>query len=279
MAGRNFFDKLERDIDLQKEYKKIESLVLNANNNSDFSLENVIEFNFKDWKYNANFLDFIGLREQLGFTFEQDRYELVSSGHIENVYDFFDYCEMIVNMTKNLSAYDYVGHRVTIREIERIMKFDLNALNHEIRKYGDKYIIVQKDAAVAEVVEIVEENLAETILEYNHYVLKGNLERKKEILIKIASILEPKRSEIDMLNSQLSSDYFYMVNTMNIRHNNCDSSDNKKYNVYFTNASVEEKEEIYDDIYQMGLLIFLLLENKKRSSKIKEIKEMRKLIE
>lgn len=182
-------------------------------------------------------------------------------------------------MTKNLSAYDYVGHRVTIREIERIMKFDLNALNHEIRKYGDKYIIVQKDAAVAEVVEIVEENLAETILEYNHYVLKGNLERKKEILIKIASILEPKRSEIDMLNSQLSSDYFYMVNTMNIRHNNCDSSDNKKYNVYFTNASVEEKEEIYDDIYQMGLLIFLLLENKKRSSKIKEIKEMRKLIE
>lgn len=82
-----------------------------------------------------------------------------------------------------------------------------------------------------------------------------------------------------MLNSQLSSDYFYMVNTMNIRHNNCDSSDNKKYNVYFTNASVEEKEEIYDDIYQMGLLIFLLLENKKRSSKIKEIKEMRKLIE
>lgn len=42
MAGRNFFDKLERDIDLQKEYKKIESLVLNANNNSDFSLENVI---------------------------------------------------------------------------------------------------------------------------------------------------------------------------------------------------------------------------------------------
>lgn len=42
---------------------------------------------------------------------------------------------------------------------------------------------------------------------------------------------------------------------------------------------LRKKEQIYDDIYQMGLLIFLLLENKKRSSKIKEIKEMRKLIE
>lgn len=38
--------------------------------------------------------------------------------------------------------------------------------------------------------------------------------------------------------------------------------------------SDQEKEEWYDEIYQMGLLIFLLLENKERSTKIANIKNI-----
>lgn len=39
--------------------------------------------------------------------------------------------------------------------------------------------------------------------------------------------------------------------------------------------SDQEKEEWYDEIYQMGLLIFLLLENKGRSTKIANIKNIK----
>ena len=77
-------------------------------------------------------------------------------------------------------------------ELQRLINYDLNYFNHEIRKVGDKYLIIQKDAAVSEVVDIVEDSLAKIILEYNHYVLKGDLETKKNILVKIANALEAK---------------------------------------------------------------------------------------
>ena len=107
--------------------------------------------------------------------------------------------------------------------------------------------------------------------EYNHYVLKGDLEKKKNILIKIAASLEPKKSGIKGINNQLCNDYFYLVNNMDIRHNNCDSSDKSNYNAYFDKLTIREKEEWYDEIYQMGLLIFLLLENKGRSTRIYKV--------
>lgn len=60
---------------------------------------------------------------------------------------------------------------------------------------------------------------------------------------------------------------------MNIRHNNCDKTYVGKYNEKFDILKSEEKEEWYDDIFQMSLLIYLLLENKKNSSKIKYFKQ------
>lgn len=73
-----------------------------------------------------------------------------------------------------------LSHEDNINEIKRLVNYDLNSLNHEIRKLDDKYLIVQKDAAVSEVVELVEPAIADSILEYNHYVLKGDLEKKKK---------------------------------------------------------------------------------------------------
>ena len=61
---------------------------------------------------------------------------------------------------------------------------------------------------------------------------------------------------------------------MDIRHNNCDISNTKNYNEVFVKMSDQEKEEWYDEIYQMGLLIFLLRENKERSIKIANVKNL-----
>ena len=71
-------------------------------------------------------------------------------------------------------------------------------------------------------------------------------------------------------------DYFYLINNMDIRHNNCDFSDTSNYNAYFDKLTLKEKEEWYDEIYQMGLLIFLLSENKERSTKVANIKNLLK---
>ena len=255
MGRRNFFDRLARTIDFHGD-----------------SIEDSIERYFKNWKYNANYLSFKELRDQLKFTFVRDGYYNVPSGHIKDANDFFDYCEMIINMVVLLPEEEAEYHENNVNEIIRLIDYDLNSLNHKIRKINDKCLIIQKDAAVSEVIDIVEDSLAKIILEYNHYLLKGDLEKKKNILVKIANALEPKRPEINELNKQLCSNYFYLINNMDIRHNNCDSSDTSNYNVYFDKLTINEKEEWYDEIYQMSLLIFLLLENRNRTKKISDLK-------
>lgn len=97
MGRRNFFDRLARTIDFQREYQKIESLVLQPHSLPGDSIEDSIERYFKNWKYNANYLSFKELRDQLKFTFVRDGYYDVPSGHIKDANDFFDYCEMIIN--------------------------------------------------------------------------------------------------------------------------------------------------------------------------------------
>lgn len=271
MGRRNFFDRLARTIDFQREYQKFESLVFQPHSLHGDSIEDSIERYFKNWKYNANYLSFKELRDQLKFTFVRDGYYNVPSGHIKDANDFFDYCEMIINMVVLLPE-EAEYHENNVNEIIRLIDYDLNSLNHKIRKINDKCLIIQKDAAVSEVIDIVEDSLAKIILEYNHYLLKGDLEKKKNILVKIANALEPKQPEINELNKQLCSNYFYLINNMDIRHNNCDSSDTSNYNVYFDKLTINEKEEWYDEIYQMSLLIFLLLENRNRTKKISDLK-------
>ena len=274
MGRRNFFDRLVRTLNFQKEYQKIESLVLQPHSLHGYSIEDSIEHYFKDWKYNANYLSFKELRDQLGFPFVRDGYYDLPSGIIKDVNDFFDYCEMIINMIVLLPEEEAEYHGKNVNEIIRLIDYDLDFLNHRIRKIDDKYLIIQKDATASEVVDIVEDSLAKIILEYNHYLLKGDLEKKKNILIKIANALEPLKGEIKATNYQLYKDYFYLINNMDIRHNNCDSSDTSNYNAYFDKLTIKEKEEWYDEIYQMGLLIFLLLENKEKSTKIANIKNL-----
>ena len=133
-------------------------------------------------------------------------------------------------------------------------------------------IIEQKDVAVTEVVDIVAPSLADSILEYNHCVIRGNIEEKKAILLKIINSLEPKLPELKRINGRLFSDYSYLINNMNLRHNNCDSNDEKKYDEKFSKLSNSEKEEWYDETFQMGLLMFLLLKHKDRKGKINAMK-------
>ena len=65
--------------------------------------------------------------------------------------------------------------KVTKLLVKPIINYDLESLNYTVSKMSDdQYIIVQKDAAVSEVVELVEPTIADSILEYNHYVLKTN---------------------------------------------------------------------------------------------------------
>lgn len=274
MGRKTFFDALERELDLQKEYVKIDSLILTTTNWYGQTFNSCIEYYFKNWKDKKNYLTFYELRETFGYTYECNRNCYKITGHINSNNDFFIYCEMILNIVQNVipkEEYQYLEE--TMKQILEIICYDLEVLNCKICTKSDgKLIIEQKDAAVTEAVDIVEPGLADSILEYNHYVLRGNIEEKKAILLKIINPLEPKLPELKRINGGLFSDYSYLINNMNLRHNNCDSNDEKKYNEKFSKLSDSEKEEWYDETFQMCLLMFLLLKHQDRKDKINAMK-------
>ena len=70
----------------------------------------------------------------------------------------------------------------------------------------------------------------------------------------------------------LESDFFYMVNSRNVRHNNCDAADKKKYNAKFVTLTSQEQEDWYDEIYQECLMAFLMLEQANREKRIAAFK-------
>lgn len=170
MGRKTFFDVLERELDLQKEYVKIDSLILTTTNWYGQTFNSCIEYYFKNWKDKKNYLTFYELRETFGYTYECNRNCYKITGHINSNNDFFIYCEMILNIVQNvIPKEEYLYLEDTMKQILEIICYDLEVLNCKICTKSDgKLIIEQKDAAVTEVVDIVEPCLADSILEYNH---------------------------------------------------------------------------------------------------------------
>ena len=81
---------------------------------------------------------------------------------------------------------------------------------------------------------------------------------------------EGMKSNIKVLNSKLDDDIGFMLNNINIRHNNKSGKSKKEY-VYKMRKDTMEKW--YDETYQMLLLAFLLNEQPNRSKKISHLKE------
>ena len=111
------------------------------------------------------------------------------------------------------------------------------------------------------------------IIEYNHYLLRGDLEAKKQILKQIADALEPKRKTLEGFSKELTRNYFELVNTMNVRHNNLDPVDKGNYNAVFASYTLDQQESWYDLIYEQALMLFVLLEQQERSKIINEYKQ------
>jgi hypothetical protein len=150
----------------------------------------------------------------------------------------------------------------------------LKQYNHTAYYYDDDecVLVVEDRVDVTAVSEIVPDQLALGIIKYNHRLLKGELETKKTILLSMGDNLEPQRKDLTRLNKQLCDSIFFMLNNCSIRHNNRSKKDASKYKEYVAKMSKKKLEKWYDELYQMMLLAFLLLDNQNRQAKICELK-------
>lgn len=223
---------------------------------------------------NSNFLNIKNRRNAINL----DDFEKATG--IINLYSYEEidldylllYCEYLLYFINQKLSWPFELQKQIQRIKEQINNI-MEIVNYIPVKKDDVIIFVPKNPAVLEVVETIEKDIAYEILSYNHHSLKGNLEGKKEVLVKIAKKLEPREAEIRDLNPTIRNDIFYAFNNLNIRHNNSDSYDAGHYNEKFVNMSDSEKEKLYDCIYSYCLEAFLELENSYGRKIIKELKQ------
>lgn len=186
---------------------------------------------------------------------------------------FVTFCEYLTNI-----ICDIYGHLPN--EFGEICQLINQQINLAIEKMNFMEIsqnnlisYVTKNTTAITAAEIIEnDDLSYNTIFYNHHSLSGDLEGKKEILLKFANLYESRKSEAKGVCDKVSENLSFAFNNFNIRHNNIDPS-SKSYQEFFAKLSDSEKEELYDDTYQLCLEFFIALDNK---NIIKKFEDMRK---
>ena len=274
MARQNYFDILNRmEFDPQRELKNLMDLLEMERNFKrsyyETSLNSAISDNFLDYPNRSTFTSYSQMVEFVGLNIYNTTEQLFVFSEL--LVDIF--CNLAEKFTKEESSFIQVI-------FDNITRF-LELSNHELitLENGAK-IIVEKNVYASEVSQIVSETSIEDaikILEYNHFSNKGNIQRKKEILIALANYLEPFRKELN--NSEELKDIlkvnnqkviafeklFEMYNNFGLRHNNS--------NQYHLDLADDELEQWYDDIYTSTLFVILSMDESRILSKLKTLRE------
>lgn len=230
---------------------------------------------FKYWDYRGHFINVEDYLKALN-------YNVLKRNASKNIDSLLTVIELIYNFW-NLSIQefnnDYKDYKLqwcgNYYHLKDVMDDILQQYNHVAYISDDKkcILIIENKEEVTAASEILPSAISFDVIKYNHRSLQGEVELKKSILISLGAELEPKRKDLQQLNKQLSEDIFFMLNNINVRHNNRSKKDKGKYKEYVAKMSKTRLEKWYDELYQMMLLAFLLLDNVERASKVKELKD------
>lgn len=282
MARKSIFDLLAEQDDLEKEVNRLGILFETEKTliktpapgffEKEYTLKSfVAAFCFEDWKNRGRCLD---LDDFLACIDYEEHY----SNAIDNDVDaFLVLVEIIFNCWKMAEIYMTQNEKIlcyrNFYHLYDVMVECLSRYNHKAvyDEEKEQILVIEDRPEITAVAETVEPELALAIVRYNHHSMRGDIPQKKAILLALGTELEPKRKALSGANSHLEDGIFFMLNNLNLRHNNC-SKDDKNYKEFVAGMDNDILEGWYDELYQMMLLAFLELDQLERTSKIKELK-------
>lgn len=273
---KSIFDIASASVNMSNEVDRIVTMSIKEKNTYSFPYERslfdfVDERCFNSWNHRGHFVDVEDFLEAVDYKGIQ---RMAKGGDvnafmtlIELTYNFWNLAyRAIFDEKTNL------GYRNNFFHLRDVMLDNLEKYNHKAYIKNDRILIIEDKPEVTAAAEIVKQDLAIDIIRYNHRSLQGELELKKGILLSLGAELEPRRKELQVINKQLTEDIFFMLNNLNVRHNNRSKKD-KNYKEYVAKMRKDRLEKWYDELYQMMLLAILLLDNVTRSGQIKELKD------
>ncbi|HEM6184783.1 TPA: hypothetical protein ACHV9L_001151 [Streptococcus suis] len=273
MVRKNYFEILdELGFKPRQEFENLLLLLKQKNFYNgyySYSLFDTASDNFLRYKNRLTFIEFEAFLKYFWQNAENTTERLFLTAEVLN--DIFK--ELLDRFSSEQR--DYIENAI----LHNIRKF-LDLANHEMIMLDDgREIIVEKNVYASQVSQIISEtNIHEAIkvLEYNHFANKGNVERKREILISLAKYLEPLRNELNFSeelkevlkvnNGKISAvdKLFEMYNQFGLRHNNSKQ--------YHNSMTEEECERWYDDIYTSTLFVVLSLNEAQILSRLNLLK-------
>jgi len=277
---KSIFDIVSESICIDDEIKRIVTMaedeyILYANFSHMKLFKFVDEYCFKYWSYRGHFINVDDYLKALDYTAlkrsaPQDINSMLTV--IELIYNFWNLSHQEFYDDERGYQLKYQGNYYHLRDV---MDDILQQYNHVAysNEDNDCILVIEDKGEITAVTEIVPSAMAFDVIKYNHRSLQGEIELKKTILISMGAELEPKRKELQALNKQLTEDIFFMLNNINIRHNNRSKKDKSKYKEYVAKMSKSRLEKWYDELYQMMLLAFLILDNVDRTTNVKDLKE------
>lgn len=275
MARKNIFELLSEKYNIVKEMNKIAELFLSieitATNPLNFqsgiySIEQIFEWNcFPKWKQRGPYLSCAEMKADLNIpnSFSNNMDDI-----IKGLEYYINILRLVtVNFSRNLNISYPSAYPMLLKNIDILLEH----LNYEEQVFAqdEKVILVPKNPAATAVAEITDkEHIAFAILKYNHNSLRGDLEGKRQLLLSIANEYEP------LLTNPIDgfTDYFkkatFLLNNLNLRHNNKSGKDKKQFVVDMPN---KELEKWYDELYQLLLFCVLIKDNVKRKKEIDDL--------
>lgn len=282
MSRRSIFEMISETFNLAHELQRIKRLfekeypIFVFNDGMHYSVRGYVrKYGFYQWRNRGRCVDandFLSLLE----------YDKLWTSALDNMQDFFLLIEIIYNFCwivkrdQNNIAISVDGDKE--KYFTLLEKTLIDCLAHfnyrgEYFQQFEQLIVIEDKSEVTAVAEIVEKEISYKVLRYNHYMLKGDLQAKKDILLVLSADLEPKREQIKALDKNLEDGIFYILNNLHLRHNNKTEGD-KWFKQAVADMDDATMELWYDELYQMILLAYLQLDQVERNKRIKALKQV-----
>lgn len=268
---KNFAEVLKSGkVDIKKEYSRLYNLLFGVEDDDTLNPTPLYaDFNscFSQIWFRGTAITLEEFDEENGFFFEEQPENF-------NIDYLVSFCEYFYNITCGYIATMHCPPPNYLQFIIQQINTVIAAIGYMPANQNGFTVFVEQSQSAVAVSEIIEDkNLSYKTIYYNHYSMRGNVEGKKEILLKYASLLEPKEKILLSINPTLKKDLFYIFNNLNIRHNNIDCNDKGNYKKFVSEMPLEQVEEWYDETYQMCLLAFLEIEQYERKKKFDVLKD------
>ena len=262
----------EGNINVKNEYDKLYSLLHEPLFlNGDKSLYDIISNNITRLPFRGTCLSLEEFDEKYGFHFTK------KPEHVDADY-LVAFCEYMYNLitginTATIFSWDGIERNINYSNYLSQINAVIDELGYIQTRDGFVYIFVEKSPAAIAVSEseIIPDELSFRVLEYNHHKLRGDLEKKKQIILQMASIIEAKEKNLIKVAPGLKANLYFALNNLNLRHNNVDKG-GKNYKSIIADMSGEKLEQLYDDTYNMCLLAILEIEYNERKVELEDLK-------